>query len=89
MWWTITGNFGNILPIDWSKTYACKMHIPALHLDENKVSRCFSSSLNLIAAVYFAHPLYGFRLSFGEHLTWVNKYVRCVTALCQEVLIEI
>ncbi|XP_059484367.1 fasciculation and elongation protein zeta-2 [Neocloeon triangulifer] len=36
MWWTITGNFGNILPIDWSKTYACKMHIPALHLDEHK-----------------------------------------------------
>ncbi|CAB3371740.1 Hypothetical predicted protein [Cloeon dipterum] len=36
MWWTITGNFGNILPIDWSKTYACKMHIPALHLEENK-----------------------------------------------------
>ena len=22
MWWTITGNFGNILPIDWSKTFA-------------------------------------------------------------------
>ncbi|KAM7348026.1 fasciculation and elongation protein Unc-76 isoform 2-T2 [Cochliomyia hominivorax] len=21
MWWTITGNFGNILPIDWSKSY--------------------------------------------------------------------
>jgi FEZ-like protein len=45
MWWTITGNFGNILPIDWSKTYACKMHIPALHLDENKVSLCFVVSI--------------------------------------------
>lgn len=22
MWWTITGNFGNILPIDWSKSFA-------------------------------------------------------------------
>lgn len=32
MWWTITGNFGNILPIDWSKSYARQMHIPALKL---------------------------------------------------------
>jgi len=22
MWWTITGNYGNILPIDWSKSFA-------------------------------------------------------------------
>lgn len=33
MWWTITGNFGNILPIDWSKTYARQMHMPALKLN--------------------------------------------------------
>lgn len=33
MWWTITGNFGNILPIDWSKTYARQMHVPALQLN--------------------------------------------------------
>lgn len=32
MWWTITGNFGNILPIDWSKTYARQMHVPTLKL---------------------------------------------------------
>lgn len=38
MWWTITGNFGNILPIDWSKSYARQMHIPALKLAENKKS---------------------------------------------------
>lgn len=38
MWWTITGNFGNILPIDWSKSYARKLHMPALNLNE-KVSR--------------------------------------------------
>ncbi|XP_065160377.1 fasciculation and elongation protein zeta-2 [Atheta coriaria] len=36
MWWTITGNFGNILPIDWSKSYARRMHMPALNLNENK-----------------------------------------------------
>ena len=34
MWWTITGNFGNILPIDWSKSYARQMHVPALKLGE-------------------------------------------------------
>lgn len=36
MWWTITGNFGNILPIDWSKTYARQMHVPALKLGMRK-----------------------------------------------------
>ncbi|KAL3266826.1 hypothetical protein HHI36_010979 [Cryptolaemus montrouzieri] len=36
MWWTITGNFGNILPIDWSKSYARKLHMPALNLNEKE-----------------------------------------------------
>lgn len=36
MWWTITGNFGNILPIDWSKSYSRQMHIPALNLADKK-----------------------------------------------------
>ncbi|KAE8747375.1 hypothetical protein FOCC_FOCC006017 [Frankliniella occidentalis] len=36
MWWTITGNFGNILPIDWSKSCARKLHVPALNLNECK-----------------------------------------------------
>ncbi|OAD60561.1 Fasciculation and elongation protein zeta-2 [Eufriesea mexicana] len=39
MWWTITGTFGNILPIDWSKSYARKMHMPALNLNEAPVSQ--------------------------------------------------
>lgn len=34
MWWTITGNFGNILPIDWSKSYARQLHMPALQLGQ-------------------------------------------------------
>ena len=37
MWWTITGNFGNILPIDWSKSYTRKMHLPSLNLNTNSV----------------------------------------------------
>lgn len=36
MWWTITGNFGNILPIDWSKSCARKLHVPALNLKESQ-----------------------------------------------------
>lgn len=37
-WWTITGNFGNILPIDWSKSYARKLQLPALNLNEQMKS---------------------------------------------------
>lgn len=36
MWWTITGNFGNILPIDWSKTYARQLQEQALHLRDKR-----------------------------------------------------
>lgn len=32
MWWTITGNYGNILPIDWSRSNARRLHLPALRL---------------------------------------------------------
>jgi len=38
MWWTITGNYGNILPIDWSKSYVKQMKEKVLHLEEGKVS---------------------------------------------------
>ncbi|XP_071079864.1 fasciculation and elongation protein zeta-2-like [Haliotis cracherodii] len=36
MWWTITGNFGNILPIDWSKTYTRQLHTRVLNLGEKR-----------------------------------------------------
>lgn len=36
MWWTLTGNFGSILPIDWSKSYARKLQLPALNLNQNR-----------------------------------------------------
>ena len=32
VWWTITGNFGNMMPIDWSKSTARAKHISALNL---------------------------------------------------------
>lgn len=34
MWWTITGNFGNILPIDWSKSQTHKVHLSVLGIEE-------------------------------------------------------
>lgn len=52
MWWTITGNFGNILPIDWSKTYARKMQLPALNLNENKVSEQYNIKFTFIEQLY-------------------------------------
>ncbi len=39
MWWTITGNFGNILPIDWSKSYSRQLHTKSLKLGEKRVSK--------------------------------------------------
>ncbi|KAL5286976.1 FEZ2 family protein [Megaselia abdita] len=36
MWWTITGNFGNILPIDWSKSHARRLQLSSLDLVEAK-----------------------------------------------------
>lgn len=38
IWWTLTGNFGNILPIDWSKSCARKLQLPALNLRPRNVS---------------------------------------------------
>jgi len=32
VWWTLTGNFGNMMPIDWSKTYTRAQHLPTLNL---------------------------------------------------------
>jgi len=32
VWWTLTGNFGNMMPIDWSKSYTRAHHLPTLNL---------------------------------------------------------
>ncbi|KAL8619868.1 hypothetical protein ACOMHN_025954 [Nucella lapillus] len=36
MWWTITGNYGNILPIDWSKDYTNQKINKVLHLRDKQ-----------------------------------------------------
>lgn len=48
VWWTITGNFGNILPIDWSKSYARQLQSKVLNLKENQVTTCTGYSMGII-----------------------------------------
>jgi len=38
VWWTLTGNFGNMMPIDWSKSYTRAAHLPTLNLCEPRVA---------------------------------------------------
>ncbi|XP_055693372.1 fasciculation and elongation protein zeta-2 isoform X2 [Lutzomyia longipalpis] len=47
MWWTITGNFGNILPIDWSKSFTRQMQIPTLNLSERSQEKSESEMNDL------------------------------------------
>ncbi|XP_012943607.1 fasciculation and elongation protein zeta-2 [Aplysia californica] len=46
MWWTITGNFGNILPIDWSKSYTRTLHNKVLNIGEQRESDPISLDLS-------------------------------------------
>ncbi len=36
VWWTITGNFGNMMPIDWSKSTIRAKQLPTLGLNMGK-----------------------------------------------------
>ncbi|MFH4977978.1 hypothetical protein AB6A40_004687 [Gnathostoma spinigerum] len=37
IWWTLTGNLGNMTPLDYAKTEARQLQIPALNLNPRKV----------------------------------------------------
>jgi len=54
MWWTITGNFGNILPIDWTKSYTRTLQNKVLnigdHQDMSPLSLDLSDDEDLAAA---------------------------------------
>lgn len=52
MWWTITGNFGNILPIDWSKSYARTLHNKVLNIGDKQVCMSFFVCACLSACIY-------------------------------------
>lgn len=56
VWWTITGNFGNMMPIDWSKSTARAKQLPTLNLcnpnssssRQNNKKAAFQSSEDLV-----------------------------------------
>ena len=51
VWWTITGNFGNMMPIDWSKSTARAKQLPTLNLCNPRQSQkktVFHSSEDLV-----------------------------------------
>ena len=52
VWWTITGNFGNMMPIDWSKSTARAKQLPTLNLCNPRSSHnkkaTFHSSEDLV-----------------------------------------
>ena len=52
VWWTITGNFGNMMPIDWSKSTARAKQLPTLNLchprQNSSKKAAFHSSEDLV-----------------------------------------
>ena len=52
VWWTITGNFGNMMPIDWSKSTARAKQLPTLNLcnpnTRHNNKKAFQSSEDLV-----------------------------------------
>lgn len=55
VWWTITGNFGNMMPIDWSKSTVRAKQLPTLNLcnpkaaaNQQKNKANFQSSEDLV-----------------------------------------
>ena len=45
VWWTLTGNFGNMMPIDWSKSYTRAAHLPTLNLCD---PRCIAQPVQVL-----------------------------------------
>lgn len=58
MWWTLTGNYGNILPIDWSKSMTRRLHLPTLQLCDRQVKENEFPCLNT-----FVYSVYSNKLS--------------------------
>jgi len=62
VWWTLTGNFGNMMPIDWSKSYTRAAHLPTLNLcDPRSIAQPVQGELgeedDLVAADLDMHQL--------------------------------
>jgi len=67
VWWTLTGNFGNMMPIDWSNSATRAAHLPTLNLCEPARPEqagggagglhCYSDEDDLVAADLDMHQL--------------------------------
>ncbi|OWF51444.1 fasciculation and elongation protein zeta-2-like [Mizuhopecten yessoensis] len=89
MWWTITGNFGNILPIDWSKSYARELHAKVLNLGERK--DCVSPNLDLsddeeLAQAFDMHSLIVSSLTQNDsdHVETAEEVISEIECMMQE-----
>ncbi len=53
VWWTITGNFGNMMPIDWSKSTTRAKQLPTLNLVKHRciLIKWFVETFNNLAAM--------------------------------------
>jgi len=59
VWWTITGNFGNMMPIDWSKSTARAKQLPTLNLCNPRSDNSRHSNKKASAAYAFPHSMPG------------------------------
>ncbi|XP_052058117.1 fasciculation and elongation protein zeta-2-like [Mytilus californianus] len=84
MWWTLTGNYGNILPIDWSKSYVKQMKEKVLHLEEGKASEPMNLDLSDDDDVAQALDMHSLIVSSLQHPE-TEDYV----ATAEEVISEI
>merc|ERR1719445_755415 len=63
VWWTLTGNFGNMMPIDWSKSYTRANQLPTLNLCDPRpivppaAGTDYSDEDDLVAADLDMHQL--------------------------------
>ncbi len=51
VWWTITGNFGNMMPIDWSKSTTRAKQLPTLNLVKHILNKLFVETFNNLATM--------------------------------------
>ena len=53
VWWTITGNFGNMMPIDWSKSTTRAKHLPTLNLRPDPALQQQQQAAKVIPPILF------------------------------------
>ncbi|KAK6181374.1 hypothetical protein SNE40_009238 [Patella caerulea] len=91
MWWTITGNFGNLLPIDWSTSYTRQLHTKVLNLGEKREQECQDLDLSddeELAQAFDMHSLIINRLSDDDTIISADQVISEIETMMQETNIE-